>query len=234
MHILSLFQTLYNDVSISIRKNESIDLTSFLKISNHDRDYLSSCSPTSQEFFQKYFNSRSAVAASLRISQVNKNYHIQASDPLITEEDYIPRTNPYSVVCTSLVRDTIRPFKEFTEQLDVEIKSWPANTHLAVLPEYYWRLTPPEEVFDYINTSLKKNITKNLVLVLGTLEFTLNDEYTSNAIILFNEKSWYRSKIKLLESEVNQGLKYGTTPSVIKFPHVTLGVPICADYGIHY
>jgi predicted amidohydrolase len=134
----------------------------------------------------------------------------------------------FSIITSSLVRDMTMPFIHFTEKLEEEISSFPSDTLLAVFPEYCWRLTPQVDVFNYIET-LKSKISSDLCLVLGTLEFTLHDKYTSNAIVLHNNVLYYIPKTKVLAGEVNNGITPGINPGVIVLPHFRLGVLICAD-----
>jgi predicted amidohydrolase len=135
---------------------------------------------------------------------------------------------PFSVVCLSLVRNMDEDFNVYKKEIIKKIEKSPSDTLLIVLPEYCWRLTPPAEVFGFIE-ELKVSIPKELTLVLGTLEFTLNGKYTNNSIILHDGMLWYVPKTKILDTEVEAGLSAGKNPGVIVLPRFNLGVLVCAD-----
>ncbi len=134
----------------------------------------------------------------------------------------------FNIVCSSLVRDMNLSFEVFIAQIEKEIYSWPSNTLLGIFPEYCWRLTPYAEVLAYVEI-LKDNIRPDLVLVLGTIEFTINDKYTNNAIVVGSGKTYFIPKTKILKNEVKNGLAPGNNPGVIEFENFRLGVLVCAD-----
>lgn len=160
----------------------------------------------------------------------NINYCVDAPvNPKVYETK--PYEGPFNIVASSLVRDMNQPLSIFMERLENEIKqitSYPNPTFLLELPEFCWRTTDPKEVFDCIH-ELKTKIPKDLTIVLGTLEFTLNGKYTNNAIILHDGHLWYVPKTKVLKTENNQGMVSGENPGVIDLPHFKLGVVVCAD-----
>jgi len=159
-------------------------------------------------------------------TNVYKNFEVQHVPTM--SYDKIESDEPYSITTVSLVRDMTKSFEEFTKELETEIMSWAPDTLLGVFPEFCWRKSDPEEVFKYLE-KLKSKIKSNLVLVLGTLEFTLNGKFTNNAIVLHDSKFWYIPKTKVLDTDALLGVVPGENPGVIKFPRFNLGVLVCAD-----
>lgn len=163
---------------------------------------------------------------SVVIPSTNANYFVFQSGP----EPYpkIASNEPYHLATVSLVRDMEKPFGEFTKQVEEEIASWPKTTLLGVFPEFCWRKSNPQEVFNYLSL-LKTKIRPDLALVLGTLEFTLNGNYTNNAIVVYDGKLWYVPKTKVLKGDKELGIVRGNNPGVICLPRFNLGVLVCAD-----
>ena len=159
---------------------------------------------------------------------INKNFKLNAIDPSITMTS--EKTNSdFAIVCTALVKEVGKPFSEFATQVLAHMNTLPNECLLWILPEYAMRDADPQEMMDFIHTQLMPVMPKELTIILGTIEFTLNGRYTNNAIIIHDQNIWYRPKTKTLESETHNGLESGNNAGVIKLPFFNLGVLVCAD-----
>lgn len=158
----------------------------------------------------------------------NREFELQVSDPIIDKIQEKPN-NDFAIVCTALVKDVSRPFADFKQQIINEIQKLPADCLLWMLPEYCFRDTAPAEVMDFIHNELMSFIPKPLTVILGTIEFTLNEKYTNNAIIIHDQQIWFRPKTKILKGEEKNGLVKGDNAGIIQLPFFNLGVLVCAD-----
>lgn len=145
----------------------------------------------------------------------------------------------FTFCSSSLVRDMSLSFSHYVEQLEITINAYDKDVTLIVFPEYCWRLTPVDEVLSYVNV-LKNKVRPNLTIVLGTIEFVLNDKYTNNSIVIHNKNITYVPKTKILKSERERGLVPGVNPGIINIGDdisndssvkeiYKLGVLVCAD-----
>lgn len=158
----------------------------------------------------------------------NKVFKLNAQDPsvsIITKET----NSEFAIVCTALVKEVGKPFNEFATLVLTHMKTLPKECRLWIIPEYAMRDADPQEVMDFIHNHLMPLMPEELTMVFGTIEFTLNDHYTNNAIIIHNQQIWFRSKTKILEGEKHNGLEPGNNSEIIKLPFFNLGVPVCAD-----
>lgn len=157
----------------------------------------------------------------------NKNFRLNIVDPDIS---ITKKTNSdFAIVCTALVKEVGQPLSEFAAIVQAHMKTLPEECRLWILPEYALRDAEPQEVMDFIHNQLMPIMPEELTIILGTIEFTLNDHYTNNAIIIHDQHLWFRPKTKILAGERGNELVPGNNAGVIKLPYFNLGVLVCAD-----
>lgn len=158
-----------------------------------------------------------------------RNYSIDTVLPEPCQK--LESSEPYSIVSMSLVRDMEKSFVAFAKQVESEIDALPDDTLLFVMPEFGWRKTAPSIVFAFLEGMKAKLAAKrpDIVIIWGTLEFTLNGKFTNNAIVTYKNKLWFIPKTKVLAADRAQGLVPGVNPGAIQFPRFKLGVLVCAD-----
>ncbi len=164
----------------------------------------------------------------------------------------------------SLVRNMEQDLSSFLTILRNEIITILEYNHkdycLIVFPEYMFRTTPLELVLEYINGTLKNDLSEfsHFLIVLGTVDVPVDgnpEKYYNSALVVYKiDKDdftiKYVPKTQVLESDIQNNVIAGTNPGAVILPlsqtpddsmerpkSLNVGVLVCADlynYGLCY